>query len=68
MELCEFLKGLYEVFPHRGASSIAVRLTGCGWTPLEAELTFLCVETINSKPQREVLNDGGPPVLSLPVE
>ena len=29
MELCEFLKGLYEVFPHRGALSIAVRLTGC---------------------------------------
>jgi len=29
MELCEFLKGLYEVFPHRGSLSIAVRPRGC---------------------------------------
>jgi len=29
MELCEFVKGLYEVFPHRGSLSIAVRLPGC---------------------------------------
>jgi hypothetical protein len=29
LELCEFLKGLYEVFPHRGSLSIAVRPPGC---------------------------------------
>lgn len=29
MELCEFLKGLYEVFPHRSSLSIAVRPRGC---------------------------------------
>ena len=28
MELCEFLKGLYEVFPHRDSLS-AVRPPGC---------------------------------------
>ena len=29
LELCEFLKGRYEVFPHRSSLSIAVRPPGC---------------------------------------